>query len=808
MATVFLARDVRYDRRVAVKVLNPELGAVLGAERFLSEIRVTATLQHPNLLPLFDSGEANGLLYYVMPFVEGETLRARLERETHLPVSEVVRLGSAIASALDYAHRNGVIHRDLKPENILLQDGQPLVADFGIALAVSNAGGARVTQTGLSLGTPQYMSPEQATGDRTVDARSDVYALGAILYECLTGEPPHTGATAQAIIARLMTEEPRAIAQTRKSVPAHVEAAIETALQKLPADRWATVREFGEALQRPDDTGAQRVARTPMSAPSRGWQWATAAGVLVAVTSLTFAAFTANRAPVAARMRFAMDMPDSVRFATPPGLAMALSPDGQTVAFLGTSASTQGGSELYLRRFDELDAKRIVGASGAGNPAFTPDGSAVVYYNWTSKNFERVSVEGGAPTIVAKAKGFWLGLAWGYGPSPVYATNAALMRLSDDGRSSRVIAARPDSAAFKAFTNPAILPDGKTVMARAIVGNAGKLAVASIDSGAVTGSPVTLVDGALTRTEGGVNAVLAPNGTLAFMQGKRGSALVVSDATGRTLSSNEEGMQYNGTTWSPNGQKIALSMRSAASSALVLADVWIYDVASAALTRLTNGGAEAPAWSPDGRSLAYQRFVTDSEPGIMIVPIDGSGPPRDVAIGAFLEPQFTPDGRSIVATRTRAGSVANRIERISLADTRPNDVLVDLGTRVYNPRVSLDGTWLAYVAEADGRSDVFVKPMTAGGGRVQVSVAGGASPRWGASGVRYYRAGTRLRTATISSAGTVVQRDSLFALPTDAAFDVTADGKRFTYVRDLVDDARPVVSTDWVRTALTKLRQR
>ena len=213
MATVYLARDLRHDRHVALKLLNPELGAVLGVERFLAEIKVTANLQHPNLLPLFDSGEADGLLFYVMPYVEGESLRARLEREKQLPVDEAVRIAVAVANALDYAHSHGVIHRDLKPENILLQAGQPVVADFGIALAVSNAGGKRITQTGLSLGTPQYMSPEQATGDRVIDGRSDIYSLGAVTYEMLTGEPPHTGSTAQAIIARLLTDKPAPDAQ-------------------------------------------------------------------------------------------------------------------------------------------------------------------------------------------------------------------------------------------------------------------------------------------------------------------------------------------------------------------------------------------------------------------------------------------------------------------------------------------------------------------------------------------------------------------------------------------------------------------
>src|SRR5436190_11582181 len=206
MATVYLARDIRHARPVALKVLNPELGAVLGVERFLSEIQVTANLQHPNLLPLFDSGEADGLLFYVMPYVEGESLRAKIYREKQLPIDEAIHIAAAVASALDYAHRHDVIHRDLKPENILLHDREPLVADFGIALAVSKAGGNRITQTGLSLGTPQYMSTEQATGDRIIDRRIDIYSLGAVTYEMLIVEPPHTGHSAQAVIAKVVTE--------------------------------------------------------------------------------------------------------------------------------------------------------------------------------------------------------------------------------------------------------------------------------------------------------------------------------------------------------------------------------------------------------------------------------------------------------------------------------------------------------------------------------------------------------------------------------------------------------------------------
>ena len=253
MATVYLARDLKHDRDVALKVLKPELALALGAERFLAEIRVMATLQHPNLLPLFDSGETDGLLFYVMPYVEGDTLRTRLEKERQLPVEETIRLVNLMAGALDFAHARGVIHRDFKPENILLQAGQPVIADFGIALAVAHAGGDRITETGLSLGTPSYMSPEQASGTETVDARSDQFALGAVTYEMLVGEPPHTGPTVPAIIARAMTETPRSIRAVRPTVPEGVEDAVLRALAKSPVDRFAGCGEFANALS----TGAR-----------------------------------------------------------------------------------------------------------------------------------------------------------------------------------------------------------------------------------------------------------------------------------------------------------------------------------------------------------------------------------------------------------------------------------------------------------------------------------------------------------------------------------------------------------------------
>jgi tRNA A-37 threonylcarbamoyl transferase component Bud32 len=274
MATVYLANDLRHERKVAIKVLRPELAAVIGAERFLREIKTIAALQHPHILGLIDSGEVQGTAYYVMPYVEGESLRDRLTREKQLPITDAVRISTEVASALDYAHRHGVIHRDIKPENILLHDGQALVADFGISLAISSAGGTRMTETGMSLGTPHYMSPEQAMGEREITVRSDVYALGCVAYEMLSGDPPFTGSTAQAIFARVMTEVPRSLTLQRHTIPAHVETAVLIALEKLPADRFASAAEFAVALTTPGAAvTAPRSRGVPAARPAAPGGW-------------------------------------------------------------------------------------------------------------------------------------------------------------------------------------------------------------------------------------------------------------------------------------------------------------------------------------------------------------------------------------------------------------------------------------------------------------------------------------------------------------------------------------------------------
>src|SRR5947199_4691689 len=283
-ATVYLAQDLKHGRSVAVKVLRPELAAALGAERFLREIEIAARLTHPHILPLHDSGEAGGFLYYVMPFVEGESLRDRLDREPQLPVDDALQIAREVAEALSYAHEHDVVHRDIKPENIMLSGGHAIVADFGIARAVSAAGGDKLTQTGLAIGTPAYMPPEQASGPGQVDRRSDIYGLACVLYETLAGQPPFTGPTAQAIMARHSLDAVPRLKIVRDAIPHELEVVLQRALEQVPADRYQTSGEFAKALASASTGAVSRVtaARRPTRAQLM-WRRRMKLGIGVAV---------------------------------------------------------------------------------------------------------------------------------------------------------------------------------------------------------------------------------------------------------------------------------------------------------------------------------------------------------------------------------------------------------------------------------------------------------------------------------------------------------------------------------------------
>ena len=395
MATVYLAEDLKHDRKVAIKVLKPELAAVLGAERFVVEIKTTAAMSHPHILPLFDSGEADGFLYYVMPYIEGETIREKLTRETQFGIDEAVRITREIADALDYAHRRGISHRDIKPENILLHDGRAMVMDFGIALAVSAAAGGRMTETGLSLGTPHYMSPEQATAEKEITPRSDVYSLASVLYEMLAGEPPHSGGSAQAIIMKIIAEPAQLVTQLRKSVPTKA-AALDMALQKVPADRFASAAKFAEALANPAFTTRATASLTGASSRARGvaTRWF-AAAVAVALVASALAVWGWQRSgpsgTAAQSVQFAIDLPDSVTVDN-----VAVSPDGEQVVI---DAIVNGRRTLLSRRIDDVEVRELPGASGGRRPFFSPDGEWIAYFAGTE--LRKIPSTGGASQKIA-----------------------------------------------------------------------------------------------------------------------------------------------------------------------------------------------------------------------------------------------------------------------------------------------------------------------------------------------------------------------------------------------------------------------
>ena len=469
MATVYLADDLKHERKVALKVLKPELAAVVGAERFLAEIKTTANLTHPHILPLHDSGEADGFLFYVMPHVQGESLRERIDREKQLGVGDAVTITQKVAGALDYAHENGVVHRDIKPGNILLsKQGEPLVADFGIALAVAQAGGGRITETGLSLGTPHYMSPEQATGDRDVDPRSDVYALGCVLYEMLAGQPPFSASTAQAVLVKILTADAPSITTERRTVPPNVGAALAQALEKLPADRFTSAGEFGSALGDESFTYRART-RTATALPEPRGGSSTVATVQpwhrdrrLLATAMVMSALVAwgwlrpQPQPVLQATRVVADFGEINLLAQN---EIVISPDGSRLAVAGTLDGQQG---LYWHDAGEEDFRLIPGTEGDVRfVSFSPDAEWLSYTG--GEALLKVAISGGAPRSVVQAgavDGNPGDNHWGDDGTIVFSPRSqiGIYRVPDTGGEPEVL------LDYTQVRNPRLLPGGQAVI--------------------------------------------------------------------------------------------------------------------------------------------------------------------------------------------------------------------------------------------------------------------------------------------------------------------------------------------------------
>ncbi len=434
MATVYLADDLKHERKVALKVLKPELAAVVGAERFLAEIKTTANLQHPHILPLHDSGEADGFLYYVMPYIEGETLGERIDRERQLPVDEALGIATAVANALQTAHEHGVVHRDIKPANILLSRGEPLVADFGIALAVSVGGGGRLTETGLSLGTPFYMSPEQATGDQAVGPASDTFAPACVLYEMLVGEPPYPGNTAQAVLGKIIQGLPVSATAIRKSVPANVDAAIRKALEKLPADRFTGAQEFAKALadqgfrHGDEAAGGVTVGRGLWNPLSMGL------GALALVFASGFGWSLLRPAPPQPAMRQVLSTEGWAGLGTEFGRYAAVAPDGSSMIL-------PVGDQLALKMRGSTEITPIPGTERGRDVVYSPSGQWIAYAIGTDL-YKRPLVGGSALRLAEDTEGGSnrVGLAWLDDGTILYETTGGrVVRIPEDGGEPLVV---------------------------------------------------------------------------------------------------------------------------------------------------------------------------------------------------------------------------------------------------------------------------------------------------------------------------------------------------------------------------------
>ncbi len=849
MATVYLAQDHKHDRQVAIKVLRPELAAVIGAERFLREIKTIANLQHPHILGLIDSGEVQGTAYYVMPFVEGESLRDRLTREKQLPVTDAVRIATEVAGALDYAHRHGVIHRDIKPENVLLHDGSALVADFGIALAVSSAGGTRMTETGMSLGTPHYMSPEQAMGEREITARSDIYALGAMTYEMLVGEPPFTGPTAQAIVAKVMTEKPASIRRARERVPEQLEDAVFTALEKLPADRFPTAAAFADAMA--GNATAISVGRRERTARrSRSLSYLTAwGGWVVAALGIAAGVWGWLRQVPQTAAQFAIAFPhDQMLGLSMLGTHVAVSRDGSMLVYTGGDSAY---GRLWLKARDALTPIPIPGTEGAYDPFISPDGRQVGFItDRDGRTMKVVTLAGGPPRTVVGAPLGTSGAFWatdGY----IYfdADIGGLQRVKPDGSARETVMALDTAQHDAGIAWPQVLPGNqvaifrlrrvndapgdfsiaalriatgeRSVVTRAVsaVYASGQLLFVTVDGSlqaapfderrlALTGPPVAAANGVrIAGTYAGVDFAVSNDGALYYVAGTAGAASklewVERDGTARAVDPAwQEGGEIRGLALSPDGRQAAVELSRAGSTGT---DIWIKQLPSGPLSRLTLDPAAdvRPSWSADGRSVLFISERVRPQ-AVFRRQADGAGADTLVvhAERNITEVGESRDGRWLVARTSGAETGAGDILAMQMGRDTALQPLISTPSSESNPVLSPDGHWLAYVSVASGRREVYVRSFPdVNRGVWQVSTDGGVEPQWAHSGKElFFRGISTLDMMAVDVQTTPVFRPGMprALFHTDAAtgldyvrYAVSPDDRRFLMVGRGGADAQP-----------------
>ncbi|MGH7583058.1 MAG: protein kinase domain-containing protein [Gemmatimonadales bacterium] len=860
MATVYLARDVKHDRQVAVKVLRPELAAVIGAERFLAEIRTTANLQHPHILALHDSGNADGFLFYVMPYIDGVSLRDRISREHQLPIADAVRIAAEVADALQYAHDHGVIHRDIKPENILLHGGHALVADFGIALAMSTAG-TRMTETGMSLGTPHYMSPEQAMGEREIGPQSDVYALGCVTYEMLIGDPPFTGSTAQAIVAKVVTEAPRPLIAQRHTIPPQVEAAVLTALEKLPADRFASARAFADALGNPQFTSTtthataiQTTGRHRTTSPRAIYLLAGASVVLLLIA---LAGWLRHPSPPAvSRQRVVLWHHSLQRFLSPgathEATQAAIAPDGSSIVFTDSGGSD---AQLFRKRRDASDAVPLEGTRGGMSPFFSPDGLWVGYVTGDGK-LQKVPVGGGgAITLATDVDPEYPSATWlddetivyddsHIGMSRVAAAGGPSHKIWTDssrGRMSPMTLAPIPGSHGVLFTGcPGNCSTASNVYVFDFTADSARLLVPGAvspwyaptgdllytDRGGgvyavrfdpkrmvVTSGPVPVIDSVVPGT-----FVLSASGALLYLTGAHGAASaqlmwVSDDGRAEPLDSGWIA-DFNYPALSPDGRNLAVSVSDRTTQ------LWLRRF-DGTRQQLTDSGSVnwRPSWTPDGRSIAFSSNMrgginTDGF-DIFTIPVDGSAPPALLMHYTYglWEAELSHDGNWLAVRSDEAGGNSNIHARRLHGDTNLFPTVVGKGVSV-EATLSPDGRWLAYDNASTGQKEIYVTAFPDGNVTRLVSSTGGAEPRWAHSGRQlFYESNGKMMSVGVAPGAALITGTphAIFSIAgyrtarNRQQYDVAPDDRHFVMIRELPGRTVDLV---YVENWLPELRAR
>ncbi len=850
MGEVYRARDTRLERTVAVKVLAQHLSANLEhRQRFEREARAISSLQHPNICALHDVGSENGLDYLVMEHLEGETLAQRLFRGP-LPAEQVLKIGMEMADALDKAHRQGVVHRDLKPGNVMLTKSGAKLLDFGLAkpAAVSVSSGTLsiavtapspvspttpVTQQGMVVGTFQYMSPEQIEG-KEADTRSDIFALGAVLYEMTTGKRAFEGKSQISVASAILEKEPDPITATQPRAPVMLQHVVNTCLAKDPEDRWQSAADVRRELKWIAESGSSvaAVAVPGAKRKTREWlAWTVAGAMTLAAILLGWASLRSGRPETSpAVKRFVVSLPVSQLLYAGITTSLAVSPDGRY--FVYRASLPTGGWQLFLHSMSELNPTMLSGAEGGMNPFFSPDGAWVGFF--AGGKLKKVAVSGGAALAICDAPEA-RGASWGSDGTIVFgvAAGQGLLRASANG--GRVEEFTRVSEGQLSHRWPEILPGGEdalfAIQGTTVDWNTASIALLSLKTGKirtlieggtnphysptghivfgrndvlmaapfdlkrleVTGPPVpVLEDVFMNRANGNVQVALSAEGTLVYLAGAGGEApreLVWVDRKGTAKPVGATPAAFEQPSLSPDGKKIAVHIRPPSD------DIWIYDLGRGTLARLTfqPGEDESPVWSPDGKRVAFSSSLSDRPRSVLWKNADGSGSEDNLTTTGFHLHlgSFTHDGRLLAYTNYESETRGD-IWLLPLTEERKPKPFLNTPFNEIDPKISPDGRWIAYASDETGREEVYVQSLEGSGGKYQISTEGGFGALWARNGRElFYRKDHKVMAVSVTTnPGFVASSPRLLFEGAydihprrEGVWDVTPDGQRFLMVR-------------------------